>query len=269
MKITQINSSDNQRLKIIRGLAQTAKRKDISDKHDLILLEGQKLMQEAISKQIKLYDIIASETYYQANLAKTKPAINLESVVVVKDDIFKELYSTDTSCGIIATASPKHYSLDDIIANSKLILLADNIQDPGNLGTIIRTALAFDVGGLLLSKGSVDCYNPKVIRSSMGGIFSLPIINNIELVSVIGKMKENNFRVIALDSGAKETIWESVSYATPMAYILGNEGHGISEDVLRAVDDSISIPINPNCESLNVAIAAGIILAFSKFKSGR
>lgn len=269
MKVTEIESADNQKLKLIRSLIRPGMRKDSLVEHNLVLLEGQKLIEEALQKKVILNEVIVSKSYYQGAFDQTKLAECLEAIIVVKDNIFKGLYTTDTTCSIIATAVPRRYTLNEIIANSRLILLADNIQDPGNLGTIIRTALAFDAGGLVLSTGCADPYSPKVIRSSMGAIFSLPIVNDTNLVSVIAEIKKNNFYVIALDSKAKQTIWQNSPANKQVAYILGNEGHGISDQVLSAADSSISIPINANCESLNVAIAAGIILAFSKFQSGR
>jgi len=269
MKVTEIVSTDNQKLKLIRSLIHPGKRKDSLAEHNLILLEGQKVIEEALHKRVKLHEVIISQSYYQDGFDQTELAKNLEAAIVVKDSLFKGLYTTDTTCGIIATAVPKYYSLDVIVETAKTIILADNIQDPGNLGTIIRTAFAFEAGGLVLSKGCVDPYSPKVIRSSMGSIFSLPLVKKANLISVISEIKEKNFCVIALASQASQTIWQNLPADKPVAYILGNEGHGISEDVLSAADRSISIPINPNSESLNVAIAAGIILAFSKFQSGR
>lgn len=228
-------------------------------------MEGAKLIEEALKNNIQLGDIVISQSYYQDGFERANLAGQLESVLVVSDSLFKGLYTTDTSCGIIATALPHNHSLEDILNSGKTVLLADNIQDPGNLGTIIRTAFAFEAGGIILSKGTVDCYSPKVVRSSMGAIFSLPIVNQADLTTTISQLKEKQFKVLALDAGAKRTIWGNMSTSSPIAYILGNEGHGISQEILNAADDTVSIPINPNCESLNVAIAAGIILVCDRF----
>jgi TrmH family RNA methyltransferase len=264
MKITEIESPDNQRLKSIRALIQLGKK----SADNIILLEGHKLIEEALDKKIELIDIFLSHTYYQDTFSKSQLAERLDSIFIVKENAFKGLYTTDTSCGIVATAIPLRYTLTDILAPSKTILLADNIQDPGNLGTIIRTALAFNAAGLILSKGSTDCYSPKVIRSSMGAILALPVIYVDDLVYVIKQIKDNDIRVIALDGAAKQTIWENQPTQQVKAFILGNEGHGISKNVIAAADISVSIPINPQCQSLNVAMAAGIILAIDKFQSG-
>lgn len=264
MKAIEITSPDNQKLKLTRSLAQGKN----ADKN-LILLEGQNLIVEALDKQIELISVIVSETFYKNSFSDNKLTAHLDSVIIVKDSLFKDLYTTDTSCGIVAVAVPKIYSLTDIISSGKTLLLGDHIQDPGNVGTIIRTAFAFESGGLVLSKGSADCHSPKVIRSSMGAIFSMPVLQNIELSLLINELKENNFSIIALDANAKKDIQQTLSINKNKAYILGNEGHGIAPDILRQANFTVSIPINPACESLNVAIAAGIILAFDKYQEGK
>ncbi len=270
MKVTEITSPDNQRLKIIRSLTEASGRKIDAENEGLFLLEGAKLIQEALDKNVELIDVVLSQTYYANGFDKQALVNELETITVVPDRIFKELYTTDTSCGIVATAMQTHYRFEELLSDAinsktKLLLLGDNIQDPGNVGTIIRTAYAFQAAGLILSKGSVDCYNPKVVRSSMGAIFSLPIVTRLDVKEAIHKLKANDFRIIALDNKAKKPFWEEIS-EHPKAYILGNEGHGISSDILSLIDSTVSIPINPECESLNVAVTAGIILAQEKLK---
>jgi TrmH family RNA methyltransferase len=271
MKVSEIISPDNQRLKIIRCLAEPGGRKDQSDGENLFLLEGAKLIQEALNKKIELIDVIVSQSYFTNDFNSSRLAQQLDGITVVQDRIFKSLYTTDTSCGIIATAVQRLRHLDDLISDTlqsktKVLLLADSLQDPGNLGTIIRTAHAFQAGGMIISKGSVDCYSPKVVRSSMGAIFSLAIVSKADLNLAIDKLKASLFRVIALDGKADKPFWqEPLNIAK--AYILGNEGHGISSDILSLVDETVAIPINPECESLNVAVAAGIILAQEKVKN--
>lgn len=270
MKVTEITSPANQKLKLIRSLAEPGGRKDDAGNEDLFLLEGTKLIQEALDKKIELIDVIVGQTYFENGFNNQAIANELDAIMVVPDRVFDGLYTTDTSCGIIATAKQKHYELDEIFSSAlkskaNLLLLGDNLQDPGNLGTIIRTAYAFQAGGLVLSKGSADCYSPKVVRSSMGAIFSFPIVSRVDLKLAIDNLKANNFRIIALDSKAKKPFWEEGS-EQPKVYILGNEGHGISPDILNLIDSTVFIPINPGCDSLNVAVAAGIILAQEQLK---
>lgn len=268
MIVTEIVSPANQRLKIIRSLTESGGRKDYAGNGGLCLLEGAKLIKEALNKKIELIDVIVSQTYFANSFDSQELANGLDGIIVVPDRVFKGLYTTDTNCGIMATAKQKYYQLDEMISRTlqskvKLLLLGDNLQDPGNLGTIIRSAYAFQAGGLILSNGSADCYSTKVIRSSMGAIFSLPIISRADLKLTINELKANNFRIVALDSKVSKPFWEEISEEArmPKAYILGNEGHGIEAHILNLVDSRVCIPINPDCESLNVAVAAGIILA--------
>ena len=270
MKVTEIVSSANQRLKVIRGLSESGRKKDSPDDENLFLLEGVKSIQEALNKKIELIDVISSQAFYEGGFNNKELADKLEEIVIVPDHVFKGLHTTDTSCGIIATAKQRHFHLDEIISatllsKTKLLLIGDDIQDPGNLGTIIRTAYAFQAGGLVLSQGCADFYSPKVVRSSMGAILSLPIVGKVDLKIAIDILKANNFHIIALDSNAHKPFWQEIS-DKPKAYILGNEGHGISPTILSSIDSTVSIPINPDCDSLNVAVAAGIILAQEKIK---
>ena len=147
MKVTEIVSPDNQRLKLIRALV-AGRQKDEGPDGALFLIEGNEIIQEALNKKVELVDVIASEVYFKNDLNGQELLNKIENITVVPDRLFKGLYSTDTSCGVIATAKKKSFELDQLIRNAlhskmKTLLLADNIQDPGNLGTIIRESLMF------------------------------------------------------------------------------------------------------------------------------
>src|SRR5262249_35350462 len=141
-------------------------------------------------------------------------------------------------------------------------------QDPGNLGTIIRTALAFDAAGLILTAGSVDYLSPKVVRSSMGAVFSLPIVVEQELATCLSQLKERKIRLVALDAKASRT-FEIEKRGAQAAYLFGNEGQGLSSQALELADEVVSIPISPSSESLNVAVAVGLVLYHVRGTPGR
>jgi TrmH family RNA methyltransferase len=141
-----------------------------------------------------------------------------------------------------------------------LIVVGDQIQDPGNLGTIMRNCQAFGVDSLVLSKGSVDCFSPKVVRSSMGAIFDLPVVQDIEMDFCLNEFAKHNVTPLALDPVGTSTYWELDSSGS-IALIFGNEGNGLSQIVHERVRSLLKIPISPNCESLNVAVSVGIVLA--------
>src|SRR5262249_51541290 len=152
----------------------------------------------------------------------------IDTLTIVQDHVFKTLCTTDSSCGILATAKPPSNSLKNLLSKKGgAILLGERIQDPGNLGTIIRTALAFDAAGLILTAGSVDYLSPKVVRSSMGAVFSLPIVVEQELATCLSQLKERKIRLVALDAKASRT-FEIEKRGAQAAYLFGNEGQGLS-----------------------------------------
>ncbi len=141
-----------------------------------------------------------------------------------------------------------------------LLVVAEKIQDPGNLGTIVRNCLAFKVDALILSKGSVDCYSPKVVRSSMGALFDLAIVQEIDLQDCLKELGKHNVTPLALDADGKTPYWQA-DLSTSIALIFGNEGRGLSQMALRDADAVLSIPIDERCESLNIGVSVGIVLA--------
>jgi TrmH family RNA methyltransferase len=141
----------------------------------------------------------------------------------------------------------------------RVFAVADAVQDPGNLGTIIRTALAAQLGGLLILKGSVDLYNPKVVRAAAGALFSLPILSDIDPQDAVAMLKTAQVRLIICEASGRKNYFDA-NLKEPVALALGNEGQGTSAVLRAAADESVSIPMNPESESLNVAISGGIIL---------
>ena len=141
----------------------------------------------------------------------------------------------------------------------RIIAIADAVQDPGNLGTLIRTAYAAELGGLILLQGSVDPYNPKVVRAAAGALFALPLISDLTPAQALELVHANNMRLVICQASARKRYFD-VNLADSVAIVFGNEGQGINETMKAGADESISIPMNPGSESLNVAISGGIIL---------
>jgi TrmH family RNA methyltransferase len=254
MKINAIASSANALLKRVRGLHQ----RSLREKSGLFLIEGTKAVGEAVDKGVLLRDLVVSESYW-----KSAPAIanlKLAQVSLVEDKLFADLSTTTSPEGIIAVADIPNHSLEELFLKpDPLIVVADAIQDPGNLGTIVRTALAAGAAGIMLAKGTVDPYSPKVVRAAMGALFSLPVVWDIEFTEAVRKLKEKSVRVMACDPEANRRYFES-DLKGAVAVVVGNEGQGLSREHLELVDEVISIPMNPLSESLNVAISAAIVL---------
>ena len=234
-----ITSIDNKIIKEFKKLEQ----KKYRDLNNLFLIEGKHLIEEAY-KTGYLQEIIVSE-YEQYDLdIKT---------TIVSPKVINYLSSLENNDGIIGICRKLK---NNEIGNN--ILLLDNIQDPGNLGTIIRSAVAFNINTIILGKGSVDLYNPKVLRSTQGLIFKINIIET-DLLEIILKLKKDNYKIIGTDVNNGSDLKEYSSIGK-YALIMGNEGHGLSNEIKSLCDDYIYIKLNKECESLNVGIACSIIL---------
>jgi len=256
MNFKEITSASNSLLKLMRKLHTKSERKQSG----LFLLEGKKLISDAIESDIELNDAVVSQSFYEE---EELPEFleDIDSISVVSDSLFKDLYTTSTSCGIVATAVQPEHTLDDCLGvKEPLLVIGEAIQDPGNLGTIIRNAFAFGADGLILSSGSVDCFSTKVVRSSMGAIFNMTIIQDMDLAECLEQLHDRKIRLIALDADGKAPYWDEAPYS-PCALVFGNEGNGLSDFIKEAADSVVKIPIADSCESLNVAVAVGVVLA--------
>ncbi len=256
MQVKEIASTANPLLKTVRSLHDRSGRK----KTGLFLLEGAKLLEEALRNGIEVQDIIISRTYLNNGLSGM-PQLDRDELVVVEDSMFSQLATTETPQGILAVAAMKKHELGEVfIQENALIVVSDAVQDPGNLGTIIRAGLAFGATAMVLTKGTVDPYSPKVVRSAMGALFALPVVTDILFDHLIAELKAHEVTLFALDQNAKENLW-GVQFPKRLALILGNEGNGISDENMSRADRVLAIPISKRAESLNVAIAAGVALA--------
>jgi RNA methyltransferase, TrmH family len=222
------------------------------------IVEGFHLVEEALKQDDTVIELILVEGVEMPN--KWNPdGIEL---VQVSEEVGKALADTETTQGVFAVCRQKD---PEAINESKTFLLLDGLQDPGNIGTIIRTAEASGIDSIVLGKGTGDLYNPKVIRSAQGSHFHLPIIKS-DLSEIIPVLKEKGIPVYgtALENGEEYT---SVKPQDSYALIVGNEGSGMSGEILSMTDQNLYIPIYGKSESLNVAIAAGILLYY--FKNGQ
>lgn len=249
-----IESRKNQTVVKSRGLIGEKK---IRDREGLIAAEGVKLCEEAINA-----GLIPEYAVFSEDAEKKFPEIKKSlsekcAVFTVTNEIYAYLSSQKSPQGIFLAAKllDKSKNIDRIIEKDKIILL-DGIQDSGNMGTIIRTAEAFGIGGAVLSPDCADPYSPKTLRASMGSAFRLPVIT-LPLEETAGMLKEKGFALYAamLDESARRL--GEFEFSGKTALVIGNEGHGVSEAV-AGVCEKLYIPIR-TAESLNAAIAAAII----------
>ena len=211
------------------------KEKKYRDETGLFLVEGDHLIKEALKKLMVVSTIGLNETYDYT----------------VNPEILKKLSSQKSGTKEIAVVK----KIEEKKIEGDKILILDNIQDPGNLGTIIRSAVAFNISTIILSDDCVDLYNDKVIRSSEGMIFNINIVRK-KLIEIIPKIKENGYTVYATTVNGKG-YFENDS---KIALVIGNEGNGIKEDILNLCDKNITIKMNKECESLNAGVAASILM---------
>lgn len=243
-----INSLDNSTIKKIKKLKQRKYREE----EKKFLAEGRKFLDFTYTPDL----IILKENFEDFENITTKLERFDCRKIVVNDKIFKDLTSQENSQGVILVYPYYETNIGKI--NNNIIVL-DKIQDPGNLGTIIRAADAAGFKDIILSKGSVDCYNEKCVRSSMGSIFNMNIVymEELQLIQFL-KEKKYKFLVTALENNSIE--YTDITLNEKNAIIFGSEGNGVSDNFLKAADETVIIPIYGSAESLNVAMASGIIL---------
>lgn len=233
------------------------------EKEGKFLIEGLRLCEEALCSnwetELVLFSSEFDESQEGQRLFEGFSKKGIEIFKTKKKEIEK-LADTETPQGIMALVKKKKFTLSkDILKNSSLLLGLDNIRDPGNLGTMIRTADAAGADGVLLSKGCVELYNPKVVRSTMGSVFHLPVIENLDLPEVMPDLKKDGFKIIVSEVHEGKDYTE-VDYPEKTCLVIGNEASGISQQILNLADERIKIPIFGKAESLNASIAAGILL---------
>lgn len=234
-----ITSKDNGRIKEIRKILN----KKYSLEKGLFIIEGENLVEEAIKNNLlkELYVLEGYECKYDFQYDE------------VTHEVMKSISDLKSTPRLLGVAKIKK---EEKIG--KRIVILDDIQDPGNAGTIIRNAVAFGIDTVVFSKSSVSVYNEKTLRSTGGMIFNINIIID-DLEHVISQIKDNNIKVIGTSLNASKSL-ETLEKMDNFAIIFGNEGNGVSKDILSLCDEVIKINMNSKCESLNVAVSSGIVL---------
>ncbi|MGB4504363.1 MAG: RNA methyltransferase [Syntrophaceticus sp.] len=228
------------------------------------LIEGVNFVEDAFINGAELDYLLVSESFWQRE--KGKVIIDLARsqgipFFSVQENTLARLADTETPQGILAVSQMPVWNEDQVLQGQDTILVAlDGLQDPGNLGTIIRSGAGVGVSGFYLGEGTVDLYNPKVLRSTMGTIFRVPAFQQVQLFSFIKRLKSLGFKTIAADPRAKLKYYRADFLKGPLLILIGNEGKGISLELLDIVDLRVSIPLSEGVESLNAAVAAALIL---------
>lgn len=246
----RIESTQNGLVKHWKKLVTSKKDRDKSEE---FLVEGFHLVEEALKSEGTIIHLIIRE---DIELPEGWNTENLQIIEVTKA-VAKELIETEQSQGIFAHCRQPHYS-DEHSRTWKKYLFIDAVQDPGNIGTMIRTADAAGIDAVILGKGSADPYNPKTVRSAQGSHFHIPVVKG-ELSEWISRAKDADIKIIGtgLQNASEHYI---VNPLQAFALIVGNEGSGVADEYLSQADEIVKIPLYGKAESLNVAIATGILL---------
>ena len=242
---TMITSKSNELVKYIKSLHQ----KKYREEYQKYFVEGIKLVKEAIAEKMPIHKMIICQELYNETIDTKK-----YEVEYVNQAVFEFISDTKSPQGIMAIIDILHK--DEITEDT--IFALDNIQDPGNLGTIIRTLDCAGIQTLLLSKGTVDLYNPKVIRSTMGAIYRVNTQENLNLKEKLLELKKDGYQIVITDLLAQMYHYD-LNFKEKLVIVIGNEANGISEEIKELADIKIKIPMLGRTESLNAGVAASIV----------
>ena len=254
-----ITSCSNKSVKEVIQLNQKAKARN---NQGLFVVEGAKMFAEAPEERIyKVYVAQRAETDLRNAYGEKLDKL---SVDIVADDVFDKMSDTKTPQGILCLVRQFHYGLEELLSASKnkkrtLFILLEDLQDPGNLGTIFRTGEGCGVDGIIMSSRTVDVYNPKVIRSTMGSVSRVPFLYTDDLCGMIHTLKEHDISVYAAHLGGTK-YYDEYDYRGGTAFLIGNEGNGLRQETTECADQLLRIPMEGEVESLNAAVASSVLL---------
>lgn len=253
-----ITSITNSQIKnIVKLQKQTKARSDLG----VFVVEGRKMFEEARDQaNIDLQKAYVSESYYSQQCNYDELYFKGSAFEIISDSVMKEISETMTPQGILALVRMPKYQLDSMLSNERVrLLILEDIRDPGNLGTMIRTAEGVGISGVIMSRNSVDIYNPKVIRSTMGAIYRVPFLYSDDLIKTLSYIKDSGVSIFAAHlAGAVR--YDLVDYGEKSAIMIGNEANGLSKEATAQATGCIKIPMEGSVESLNAAIAAAVLM---------
>lgn len=249
-----ITSKENEQIKQIHKLRD----KKYRDEMGLYIAEGIKTVNEAIAEAADIQTIVICDDSNEQDELKQKMLYEVAryNILYVNQKVFEYISEVMHPQGILAVIRKKEQA--DINYKEDFIVVLDNIQDPGNLGTIIRTVDSAGLGQIVLSKGTVDAYSPKVVRSTMSGIFRVNVIEANDILETLNNMKRHGYKIVVTALDTQKSIY-NISYHKTVI-VIGNEANGVSKEVMKLADEKVKIPMLGKTESLNAAVATGIVV---------
>jgi len=252
-----ITSVANQKVKQVVAWQGKAKERK---KDNIFLVEGLKMFEEAPEKSVR--EVYIEETLLEKLERGSELLSKLERVgfEVVSSEVFKKMSDTQTPQGILAIVERPTYQFEELLKIEKpLFVVLEDLQDPGNLGTIVRTGEGAGVSAVFMTKNTVDIYNPKTIRATMGSIYRVPFTIVEDIEEAIMAMKKAGIRTFAAHLDGKD-YYDSFSFREGTAFLIGNEGNGLKTSTANAADAYLKIPMEGQVESLNAAIATSLLM---------
>ena len=252
-----ITSTSNARVK---RLVNLKKKRKSRDEEKVFLVEGIRMFREVPVKQLE--EVYVSESFYKKERDTVELVLKGSEVrpEVLSDTVFDYVSDTKTPQGVLCVVRQMEYSLEEVTAGEcPMIMVLDHLQDPGNLGTILRTAEGAGVTGILMDQECVDVYNPKTIRSTMGSVYRMPFCYVGDLKEGICCLKKRGIHTYAAHLEGSQN-YEKEDYRKPCAFLIGNEGNGLRKEIADLADIYIKIPMKGQVESLNAAIAASVLM---------
>ena len=246
-----ISSSTNPKIKNIVRLKKSAKARK---EQESFLVEGPRMFFEVPADRLK--EVYVTEDFEK----KYREKLSGYSYEVVSESVCRHISDTKTPQGVLAVVRQDTMTLDHMLAleEKPLFLLLESLQDPGNLGTIFRTAEGAGVTGIIMNRDTVDPYNPKVIRSTMGTVFRVPFVIVEDLRDAIGRLQDRGICIFAAHLAGR--LFYDENYTGGSGFLIGNEGKGLTEEVSSMADAKIRIPMKGEVESLNAAVAATVLV---------
>ncbi len=254
-----ISSTTNKQVKFVNALVKKAKTRR---EEDLFVAEGLRMCSE-IPKD-RIHTLYISEAFSKTKECKALRE-GVKHIELVTDEVFKSLSDTQSPQGILALVKQYHYTLDEVSeANQKsgkpaLLMVLETIQDPGNLGTILRAGEGAGVTGVVMDANTADIYNPKVIRSTMGSVLRMPFVYVEDLHETLETLKQKKVRLFAAHLKGKNA-YDLEDYTGDTAFLIGNEANGLTDETAAMADTYVRIPMEGRVESLNAAVAASVLM---------
>ncbi len=246
----------------VKHLVNLQKKRKLRDEEHIFLVEGLRMFVEVPLQRLK--EVYVSETFYKKEQKTIEKILGGRHIFpeILSDTVYGHVSDTKTPQGVLCVVEREEHTLQEMMSREEgqpFLMVLDNLQDPGNLGTIVRTAEGAGVTGIIMSRECVDIYNPKTIRSTMGSVYRMPFYYTEDIVGEVIRLKEAGICTYAAHLEGKVS-YDEQDYRTACAFLIGNEGNGLRDEVAEQAKEYVRIPMKGQVESLNAAIASSVLM---------